>query len=147
MLPTVFNRRNNWLTDPTDLIRRELGQFFGPGDMSGAQTNSDLIGAYPMDICETENEIIVEAEVPGFEKNQIQISMERGMLAINAERKSEENQGEKHLSERRYLRVHRRFAVPAAVDESKVDASLKNGVLTLKLQKKAEAKPKLIAIK
>jgi HSP20 family protein len=146
MLPTLANKYS-FFDDPNEFIRRELGRFFRPVVAENGGTSSDLVGAYPVDIRETDDEIVVEAEVPGFEKSEIQVSLERGMLTITGERKAEDVQGEKHLTERRYLRIQRRFQLPATVDESQVDATLHNGVLTLTLEKKAEAKPRLIDIK
>ena len=146
MLPVRLTKRTV-PDDPSDFLRRELSRLFSPVLTDGGESSADLVGAYPVDIRETEDEIIVEAELPGFEKNEIEISLERGMLTITGERKAEDVKGEKHLKERRYLRVQRRFQLPTTVDESKVDATLAKGVLTLTLQKKAEAKPKLIGIK
>ncbi len=146
MLPTLLTKRP-YFNDPTDFLRHEIGRFFGPVVSEGGEARPDLVGAYPVDIREMDDVIVVEAEVPGFDKNEIQVSLERGMLTITGERKAEESKGEKYLTERRYLRVQRRFQLPATVYESKVDATLKNGVLTLVLQKTTEAKPKLIAIK
>lgn len=140
MLPTQLSR-HLW-DDPTETMRKELSRWFG-----GGFNEADWVAKYPVDIRETEDAYIVEAEMPGFTKDQISISLENGTLAISAERKSEQQKGEQHLKERRYTKVARSFTLPTRVDESRVDAKLENGVLHLTLPKSEEVKPRKIAIK
>lgn len=131
---------------PFDLLQREIDRAFdrvwGMGGNGGYQT-----AAYPVDIREDDNNIIVEAEMPGFKNEEIEVTMEQGVLTINGSRKEEEKKGDKHLTERRFTRVTRSFRLPTPVDEGKVDAHLEHGVLTLTLPKREEVKPRRIQVK
>ena len=140
MLPTLRRIYRN----PLDEFSRELERVMSTG-LSSA--NGDLAtAAYPVDISENADSIKVEAEMPGFKKEDIDVTLEQGVLSISAERKIEETQDERHLVERCYRRVARSFKLPVAVDETKVDAQLTDGVLTLKLAKREEVKPRRITV-
>ncbi|MHB1157545.1 MAG: Hsp20/alpha crystallin family protein [Phycisphaerales bacterium] len=144
MLPT---RRTNapasiW-ADPFDLLHRDFDRLLNRyiGDDTGLATAS-----YPMDVWEDDDHLYVAAELPGFTRDQVNVTLENGMLSVVAERKPEEHKSA-HLTERRYARVQRSISLPIAVDENKVDAKLDNGVLTLKLNKREEVKPRRIEVK
>ncbi len=109
-------------------------------------TDGDL-AAYPVDIREDDKHIYVEAELPGFNKDEIEITLEQGVLSIRAQRKTEEKKGEQHLAERHFRRVARSFTLPAGVDEKQVQAELREGVLTLTLAKHEAAQPRRIEVK
>src|SRR5690606_7809254 len=96
---------------------------------------------------EEDDHITVEAELPGFKRDEISVTMEQGVLTIDAERKVEEKKGHPQLNERRWTRVTRSFRLGQAVDEGKVDAKLEDGVLTLTLPKREEVKPRRIEVK
>lgn len=140
MLPT---RR---YATPFDMLQREIDRAFDRVWTQGGN-GGEMTASYPVDIHEEEDQVVVEAELPGFKKDEIDITMEQGVLTITATRKPEEKKGEQHLNERRYTRVMRSFRLPIAVDENKVDAHLDGGVLTLKLPKREEVKPRRIAVK
>jgi HSP20 family protein len=141
MFPTL-NRRG-W--DPFSSLQRELNRAF---DRAMPEEQQDLVGAYPVDIRETDDQVIVEAELPGFDKKDVDITLENGVLSIQAQREDNgQNNGERHLNERRFTRVARSFTLPQNVDEQNVDASLDGGVLTLKLSKQEQAKAKKIEVK
>lgn len=116
--------------------------------LSGFWDGADrtVTGAYPVDICEDDNSVYVDAEVPGFTKDEVSVSIEKGVLSITAERKAQEEKGTPHLTERRYNRLHRSFALTTAVEETKAQAKLDNGVLHLTLPKVPEARPQTIQI-
>lgn len=143
MLPTrVLRNRNVW-DSPLSVLRDELDRaFHGQWPETG-----DVFASYPVDIREDEDHIYIEAEVPGFKKSEIDITLENGVLTISAERKVEPVKGESHLNERRFTRVQRRFTMPNTVDESRVDAKLEDGVLHLTLNKREEVKPRKIEVK
>ncbi len=92
---------------------------------------------------------MIEAEMPGFKCNEIDVNVENGVLTIKAERSSKDVSDGKnrHLSERRFTRVQRAFSLPRTVDGSEVDASLNDGILTLTLKKSEESKPRKIEIR
>jgi HSP20 family protein len=102
----------------------------------------------PVDIRETENELVVKADVPGLEMKDIDVRMENGSLTIRGERKFEENkeEGGWHRVERSYGSFERVFAVPDSVDPNGVKADYKNGTLTITLPKKEVAKPRQIKV-
>ncbi|PSJ56257.1 Hsp20/alpha crystallin family protein [Pseudaminobacter soli (ex Li et al. 2025)] len=101
-----------------------------------------------VEFSETDKEIRVTAEVPGLEENDIEVLLEDGVLTLRGEKKSETEDKDRQFSERYYGRFERRLAVGREVEEDKVAATFKNGVLTVTLPKteKAQASAKRIAI-
>ncbi len=102
-----------------------------------------------VDIREEEDKYIMEAEIPGFSKKDLDIKVEDNLLTIasNKEEDKEENKNGYLLRERRQASFSRCFVLPKNVDRDKIDANYKNGVLTLSLPKTPEAKPKTIDVK
>lgn len=101
-----------------------------------------------VDLYEDKDNVVVKAELPGMKKEEIEVSLREGMLTISGERKieREEGKGETYRSERFFGRFQRSVMLPSAVDEAKVNASYKDGILTITLPKSEEAKPKQIAV-
>ncbi|MGB9626143.1 MAG: Hsp20/alpha crystallin family protein [Phycisphaerae bacterium] len=104
--------------------------------------------AYNVDVREDDSHYYVEAELPGLTKDDIEITLEDGVLTISGEKRisSERKDGHYHIRERQYGRFSRQFSLPVAVDENKVDALLKDGVLKITLDKREEAKPRKITV-
>ena len=134
--------------DPVDSLNREfntmLGRFFGAQDGGGAR-----LAPYGVDVREDADHIYVEAELPGFRKEDIDITLENSTLTISAERKESKQQDDQAdwlLRERRYSRFLRSFTLPPTVDERSVDAKLNDGVLTIALNKREETKPRKISV-
>ncbi|MCC6390807.1 MAG: Hsp20/alpha crystallin family protein [Bryobacterales bacterium] len=102
----------------------------------------------PVDILETENELIVKADLPDMEMKDIQVELENGTLSLKGQRKFESETKEKgyHRIERNYGSFARYFTVPDTVDPEKVHADYKNGVLTVSLPKKEIAKPRTVKV-
>jgi len=142
MLPTTLRRR---YSPDLDAFQNEFDHLFTR--MFGDEPSRTATAAYPVDINEDENHIYVDAEVPGFTRDEISVTVEKGVLSIEAERQPTEPKGERHLSERRFTRIVRRFTLPDLVDENKVDAKLEDGVLHLTFNKREEAKPRRIEVK
>ncbi|MCC7498610.1 MAG: Hsp20/alpha crystallin family protein [Bryobacterales bacterium] len=97
---------------------------------------------------ETENELVVKADLPDVDQKDIDINVENGTLALKGERRFEkktDNQGY-HRIERSYGSFVRYFGLPDSVDTEKVRAEYKNGVLTVTLPKKEAAKPRAIKV-
>jgi HSP20 family protein len=129
---------------PFDLLRDMDRAFNGRVGMD----SDDLTAKYPVDIHEDEDGLTVAAELPGFAKEQVDISIDNGVLTIAAQREStRKEEATTHLHERRFTRVRRQFTLPTTVDPTDVDAKLAEGVLTLRLKKKEEVKPRKIAVK
>lgn len=100
-----------------------------------------------VDVYETENEIVYTVELPGFEKDDVNISVDEGRLIISGERKFEkESKHNYHQVERWYGNFYRSFLLPTTVDEEKISAQLKNGLLKVVLPKKEEARPRQIPV-
>ena len=108
------------------------------------------LAPYAVDVREDADHFYVEAELPGFSKEDVDITLENQMLTIAAERKSEKEEkskkGELLLHERRYNRFLRSFTLPPTVDEQTVNAKLDNGILTITLNKREETKPRKIQV-
>ena len=150
-LPIRVNRGLHSLRyDPFELAQREfdsmLNRFFGG---RGMETEGGL-APYAVDVREDADHIYVEAELPGYSKDDVDITLEHQTLTITAERKDEHQEdgkkGELLLHERRYSRFQRSFTLPPTVDESKCDAKLSDGVLTITLDKREESKPRKISV-
>ena len=105
---------------------------------------------YAVDVREDNDHIYVEAELPGFKKDEVDVTLENQILTISAERReggsTDPKSGEHLLHERRYTRFLRSFTLPPTVDEQTVNAKLADGVLTVTLNKREESKPRKIAV-
>jgi HSP20 family protein len=101
-----------------------------------------------VDIYETENEIMVQAELPGVDRKDITLNLENNVLTLKGERRFEKEtkQENYHRIERSYGGFSRAFSIPAIVDEEKIRADYKDGILKIALPKKELVKPKQIKI-
>ena len=101
-----------------------------------------------VDIFETETSIVVKAEVPGVDRNDIELSLENNVLTLKGDRQFEKEAKDEnyHRIERSYGGFTRSFSIPAVVDEAEIKADYKDGVLTIVLPKTERAKPKQIKI-
>lgn len=143
MLPTRRRTSSCWLS-PLDFWSDDLGRFVSRWCGDGEEVTA---GTYPVDVHEDENHIFIDAELPGFTKDEMEVTFENGVLSIHAEHKSKEKEkGQAHLAERRFTRVARNFALPTAIDEDKIRGNLDNGVLHLTLDKREEVKPRRIMV-
>jgi HSP20 family protein len=102
----------------------------------------------PVDIVESENELVLKADIPDMKFEDIDVRMENGTLTLRGERKFEkksENDGY-HRIERSYGTFERSFSLPDTVDAEHVKADYKNGSLTVTLPKKELAKPRQVKV-
>ena len=102
-----------------------------------------------VDIFETaDREFVLKAELPDMKRDDIAVTFENGVLTLTGERKTEfdANQGTYHRSERAYGRFSRSFTLPATVDHTRIQASYKDGVLTVRVPQREEAKPRQITV-
>ncbi len=102
-----------------------------------------------IDLAESENEITVKAELPGVEAGDVNVEVVGNVLSIRGEKKQEkeEKRGSYHYVERQYGSFNRSVQLPTTVDQDKVAASFKNGVLTITMPRRPDAKAKRIAVK
>jgi HSP20 family protein len=134
---------------PLDLLDREFNRMLGRYWNTGAEVPATL-APYAVDVHEDGDHFYVEAELPGFNKDDVEITLEDGVLTIRAEQKAESRQGGTERTtlhiERRWTRFERSFTLPTAVNENSVKAALDNGMLTITLDKREETKPRKIQI-
>jgi HSP20 family protein len=102
-----------------------------------------------VDIAETDKEFLIKAEIPDVKKEDVKISVEKGVLTIRGERKQEKEAKDKkfHRIERFYGAITRSFSLPDNVDENKIEAAFKDGILNLQTPKTEEVKPKAVEVK
>jgi HSP20 family protein len=103
-----------------------------------------------VDIEESDSLYLIRADVPGVDKKDIDVSLDDGILSITGEKHAEKETGKgtkHHRTERYSGSFARRFTLPGAIKADKVDATYKDGVLSLMIPKAEEAKPKAIEIK
>ncbi|MGD2270240.1 MAG: Hsp20/alpha crystallin family protein [Desulfobacterales bacterium] len=102
-----------------------------------------------VDIAETDNEFIIKAEIPEVKKENVKVTVDSGVLTIRGERKQETEEKDKkfHRVERYYGSFTRSFTLPDNVDETKIEASFKDGMLNLQIPKTEASKPKAIEVK
>ncbi len=130
-------------------LQSQLSRIFEP--FARMATDEDLAtGTWvpPVDVAETQEKILVRAEVPGMKQDDIAIEFENGVLTIKGERKLEKN-GDGvtwHRVERTYGNFVRSFTLPRTVDPERIGATYRDGVLEIEVPKKEEAKPKQIRI-
>jgi HSP20 family protein len=123
------------------------------GSRLGKQLDSEMSfadWAPSVDIEEAEDKYVIKADLPGVEKKDIDVKLENGVLSIRGEKNVEKETGKDtrhHRRERFHGTFARSFTLPDAVRAEAVDASYRDGVLTLHIPKKEEAKPKSIDIK
>ncbi|MGQ9920784.1 MAG: Hsp20/alpha crystallin family protein [Desulfobacca sp.] len=121
--------------------------YFGSGRKGLRPTEGTWLPS--VDVSETADKVVVKAEVPGMDAKDIDISLSGDLLTIKGEKKTEREEKEEnyHLVERSYGSFSRSLRLPVAVDADKIEATYKQGVLTITCPKKEEAKAKLIEIK
>ena len=102
-----------------------------------------------VDIAEAEKEFVIKAEIPEVDKKDVNITVNQGVLSIQGERKEEKKEKGKKFNriERSYGSFTRNFTLPDNVDETKIKATFKDGMLTLLIPKTSKAKPKGIEVK
>jgi len=136
------------LGEMQDRMNRLFGQFYG------RRGEEDLVsrGTWwpPVDIYENDkHELVIRAELPDMTKDDITLTVDNNVLTISGEKKSDTEMKDDrcHRVERTFGQFSRSFSLPQTIDTSKVGAEYKSGVLTIRLPKKDEAKPKQISVK
>jgi HSP20 family protein len=130
--------------------QREFDRFFREAfspAMGGGEV-STRTWAPPVDIYENGDNLVLKAELPGVNPDDVEIRVEDNTLYLKGDRKFEKEVKEQnyHRVERSYGTFTRTFSLPNSIDADKVAANYKDGVLTLTMPKKEEAKPKTIKI-
>jgi len=145
LYPTLWSRPQTNVWDEMFNIRNEFDRLLG-------RSETQVGGAWcpVVDVRESEDALTMQAELPGVTLDDVDVSVENGVLTISGEKKQEVREGHEgsdyHLVERRYGRFERRFALPRSVDAEKVSADFENGILTIMLPKAEKAKPRRIQV-
>jgi HSP20 family protein len=130
-----------------DDMNRLFNQFFpgGTGEEAGWGART---WAPPVDIYETDEALILKAELPGVSKDDVHVEIHQNTLILRGQRKpeAEVKEDRSHRVERAYGTFQRSFVLPTLVDQEHVQATYKDGVLELRLPKSEAAKPKRVAI-
>ena len=141
---TVWRSMDRWAN-----LRDEInGLFEGPFWPNGARETQLFNGWTPaLDVYQTTDDVVAVVELPGMRKEDIEISLHDGMLTIGGERKEDSPEGEKTARTERFVGKFRRsISLPTRVDAEKVNATYKDGMLTVTLPKAEEVKPKQIQV-
>lgn len=136
-LPELHRRMNDVFEDFfTDFERTALGPVFGHGWSRGG---TDLPR---VNVEETERDVVVTADLPGLEEKDVQVTVDDDVLTIRGERKDEYEEKRKgyHLMERSYGSFQRTLPLPAGVEQDKIKAALRKGVLSVTLPKRPETR-------
>jgi HSP20 family protein len=128
-------------------VNRLFDSFFGRRE-AGRPGNGSGRWVPPMDLVETDDHLVLRADLPGLERDDVEIEVKDGVLTVSGERKSEQEQtGEGyHRVERSFGRFSRSLGLPRDVKAEDVKASFESGVLEVKVPKPAERKPTRIEI-
>ncbi len=132
--------------NPFLTLQREMNRVFDDvfRGYGLAPFGFDRTLAWPnVEVSETDKEVKVTADLPGLEEKDIEVELANGVLAIKGEKKSETEDKERMFSERFYGRFERQILVGTEIEEDKVEASFKNGVLTVTMPKSAAAQAKI----
>ncbi|MEZ5852558.1 MAG: Hsp20/alpha crystallin family protein [Hyphomicrobiaceae bacterium] len=133
--------------DPFSAMRAEFDRVFdnflgrGFGGLPAFARSEGLTLQPSIDVRETDKELVVEAELPGLDEKDVNVTLNSGVLTLKGEKKSEreEKKDDYHLMERSFGSFQRSFRVGDTVDADKVTAAFANGVLKVTMPKKAEA--------
>jgi len=133
---------------------REMENMFERYNRAGGRdldTDLGFVDWSPtVDIEESDNFYLIRADVPGVDKKDINVHMDKGVLSITGEKHEAKETGKgtkRHRTERYSGSFARRFTLPGTIQADKIDATYKDGVLSLMIPKAEEAKPKSIDIK
>lgn len=133
---------------PFDEMRRMMALIDRPWTRDGANFDELPVENLALDVYEQDGDVVVRAALPGVAPNEVDIKITDDVLTIKAERKSaNEAQDERYyLRELRYGVVGRSVRLPADIDADNAQATFEHGALTLRLPRKAEAKPRTIKV-
>ncbi|HKS81915.1 MAG TPA: Hsp20/alpha crystallin family protein [Candidatus Acidoferrales bacterium] len=125
-----------------------LNRLFEANVQSRGDKNALTTWAPAVDIFETENELVIKADLPEISEKDLDVRVENNTLTIHGERKFEQKvkEGSYLRTERSYGSFSRSFSLPNTVNTDAIKAEYKNGVLTIELPKRAESKPKQVKV-
>lgn len=145
---TRWTPMSDFLRSPLDrVLNQSFSDFLAPLTSSEEVSNRRFMP--PVDIRETPDALILQAELPGLTKADVRITLENQVLTLSGERtfQKEVKEHNLHRVERSYGNFSRSFMLPANVETDKVQANFQDGVLTVSLPKVEKAKPRQIEIR
>jgi HSP20 family protein len=131
------------------ILQRQMNRLFDEATQNwNGDANAPNGWSPETDIYETETDLVLQADLPGFSAKDLDIVVENNVLTIRGERQFEAKVQPEglHRMERSYGKFSRSFTLPASVNAQKIQANYKNGVLTVTLAKAEHARPKRIQI-
>lgn len=134
----------------SDINRLFEKTFFTQSGYSVDNSNLETSQWNPaVDMQETKENFMIKVDLPGIDKKNVTISMEKGVLSIQGERAEEKKEEDTNYYriERVYGRFHRRFSLPQTANEENISAHMSNGVLEIVIPKKEIVRPKAIEIR
>lgn len=131
-----------------DDLRQFFDRFFQLGELGDDSSVVTSQWTPRVDIREEAARFVIQADLPGVDPGEVEILMDKGILSIKGERKSEFAESGEHYSrvERRYGVFHRRFALPDSADAEGITAEGRNGVLEISIPKRPESTPRRIQV-
>ncbi len=140
---------------PLHSLRSEIETLFDrfvhdPWGLHGWPATFERLAGVPrMDLAESEDQFTVSVELPGIDPKNVDINVCDSVLTVRGEKQAEreDKQRNYHFVERQFGSFQRSVQLPASVDPEKVDAAYKNGVLTITIGKRADARPRRIAVR
>ena len=139
------------LSEEMFVMRRQINRMFDNLFRGEAPESADLPSIWnpSVDIAERESEYVVKVELPGVSKDDVRITLEDALLTIRGEKKQEKESKEAsyHRMERSYGSFQRSFTLPASVKADRIEASYRDGILTVTLPKADEARRKQIEVR
>jgi HSP20 family protein len=154
LIPFGRDRRGELATrgdNPFESFQREMNRLFddffrgigtSPARFGGGEGAFGLAGTPRVDVSETDDAYEVVAELPGLEEKDVDVLLDRNMLTLKGEKRAEREQRDKnyYLAERSFGSFRRSIPLPVEIDQDKVEANFKNGVLTVRLPKAEQAR-------
>lgn len=132
-------------------VHNELERFLGGSGLDNGDRSRVVTGQWvpAVDIREDTDHYVIQADIPGVDPKDIEVTMENGVLSIRGERKFEDRQEGEGYSrvERARGTFYRRFSMPDSADADKISAQGKNGVLEINIPKKETVQPRRIQVK
>ncbi len=130
-------------------LRQAMDRLFEDSFVRPVGLSSVSAADVAIDLKETDTDVVIKAELPGVEPDEVDVSIMEGVLVIKGEHKEEKEEKEAsyYSRELRYGLFSRSINLPAAINAEKAEAVFENGILTLTLPKTEEAKPRQIKVK
>jgi len=131
-------------------LRERMNRLFEDAFAARGEEKELVSGTWTpsVDIYETENELVLSAEIPGLAEKDVEIKIEDNTLTLQGERKFEKETKEEnyHRIERAYGSFYRSFTLPNYIDQDKIKAEHENGILKIIMPRKSELKPRKVKI-